>query len=111
MDNWVIIRLHEKDGTTLGWKVLIGWSGGYADGDSWRMNSGIKSYTEDGDNYIFRGYSDSVYECPKGKETVRMNIAGVIRQVEDSGHATMIDFKTFKEEYEFTYNLRHTYQT
>jgi hypothetical protein len=31
-----------------------------------------------------------------------MNIAGVIRQVEDSGHATMIDFKTFKKEYDET---------
>ena len=48
-DNWVVIKFTQqvKSGNTgygrtekVFYKVLGGWSGGYLDGDSWRMNSG-----------------------------------------------------------------------
>ena len=37
-DNWVVIKLKGDDPH---YRVLAGCSGGYLDGDSWRMNSGI----------------------------------------------------------------------
>jgi len=37
-DNWVVIKMNGDDPH---YRVLAGWSGGYLDGDSWRMNSGI----------------------------------------------------------------------
>lgn len=100
-DNWVIIRIKDpQDDKIAGWKVLIGWSGGYADGDSWRMNSGIKSWEEFDDHYLFHGYSGSAYKCNKGSEKVRMNIAGVINQLHKTGLAQWIHFEEFKEEWE-----------
>lgn len=37
-DNWVVVFLNGDDPH---YRVLVGWSGGYLTGDSWRMNSGI----------------------------------------------------------------------
>lgn len=61
--SWLIVRFR-KDGETT-YKVLGGWRGGYLDGDSWRLNSGIASVDEDGDYYLFKGFSGSVYKCHK----------------------------------------------
>ena len=57
-DRWVVLKL------PAGNKVLGGWSGGYLDGDSWRLNSGIKeAHTEDNGLFFFTGHSGSVYKC------------------------------------------------
>jgi hypothetical protein len=42
-DNWVVIKMKGDD---THYRVLAGWSGGYLDGDSWRMNSGITKVEE-----------------------------------------------------------------
>ncbi len=99
-DNWVIIRIKDPlDDKIAGWKILGGWSGGYATGDSWRMNSGIKDWEDKDDHYLFHGYSGSTYKCNKEAETVRMNIAGTINELHKSGLAQWIHFDEFKEEW------------
>lgn len=97
MDNWVIVEIQDDDGSVAGWKVLAGWSGGYLDGNSWRMNSGIKDWYITPNTYIFEGYSGSEYICPKDREGIRMNIANVVKQLEDSGKAKIISMETFME--------------
>lgn len=62
-DRWVVLKL-VNEGKTF-YKVLAGWSGGYLDGDSWRMNSGITNFTQEDDYYCFSGMSGSVYRCHK----------------------------------------------
>lgn len=47
------------------YKVFAVWSGGYLDGDSWKLNSGIKNAEDMGDHYIIHGYSTSKYKCYK----------------------------------------------
>jgi len=47
-------------------KVLGSWRGGYADGDSWRLNSGIVGVEDNGDDWVFHGNSGSAYRCRKG---------------------------------------------
>lgn len=60
-DKWVIVKITSKEETY--YKVFATWAGGYLDGDSWRMNSGIKHiYLEDG-NYRIAGFSGSHYVC------------------------------------------------
>lgn len=83
-DNWVVLKI--KDGKLdSGWyKVLAGWSGGYLDGDSWRMNSGVAEVTEDGDYLLFHGYTGSVYRCHKKSYGLRMNNAGVFNQLKSN---------------------------
>lgn len=62
-ENWEIVKI---TGTDPHYRVFGSWRGGYASGDSWRMNSGITGVTEDEDYYYFKGHSGSVYQCHKG---------------------------------------------
>ena len=80
-DNWVVLKI-TNEGETL-YKVLAGWSGGYLDGDSWRMNSGITSVEDHETYYSFYGYSGSVYKVWKGHYGLRMNNAGVCNQLKE----------------------------
>ena len=70
-DNWAIVKI--KTGASPLYKVLAGWSGGYLNGDSWRMNSGITRVEEDNDSFYFYGTSGSVYECRKSAYGLRAN--------------------------------------
>lgn len=73
-DNWVVLKFkHLTIPHMTGYKVLAGWSGGYLDGDSWRMNSGIARVEQDGDFWLFHGYSGSVYRCGKSRYGLRNN--------------------------------------
>jgi V8-like Glu-specific endopeptidase len=90
-DNWVIIFLNGLDPH---YRVLAGWSGGYAQGDSWRMNSGIvrceettktgiynnEAYTTK--YFSFFGSSGSCYLCHKDTYGLRMNNAYIWDQLE-----------------------------
>lgn len=99
-DNWIIVKMTLPDEEPF-FKVLAGWSGGYLDGDSWRMNSGIVKVEEDGDHYLFIGDSGSVYKCHKGSETLRMNNAGVYAQLVEKhpDWAKQIDYADFIKEF------------
>jgi len=59
-EEWVLVKVDEDLV-----KVFGSWRGGYISGDSWRMNSGIEKIEEDGDYWLFIGYSGSVYKCHK----------------------------------------------
>lgn len=59
-DNWVILKIGGNDPHC---RVLGGWYGGYLKGNSWRLNSGIKRHTFDGDYWNFYGSSGSCYSC------------------------------------------------
>lgn len=78
-DNWVILKINNQ-GETF-YKVLAGWSGGYLDGDSWRMNSGIERMEESDTHYKFYGHSGSCYVCHKETYGLRMNNAHVWNQL------------------------------
>lgn len=69
-DNWIILKIDQSSNGIADplYKVLAGWSGGYLDGDSWRMNSGIDKIIEHKGSYEFHGYSGSVYSCNKNAE-------------------------------------------
>jgi hypothetical protein len=59
-NKWVVVDFGSH------YRVFGTWSGGYLDGDSWRLNSGIAKVTESGDTLEFRGSSGSVYRCRRG---------------------------------------------
>ena len=72
-NEWAVIKIKDPEGGYL-YKVFGGWWGGYGDGDSWRMNSGITK-AEKVDYYDarypdaviidFHGYSGSIYRVSK----------------------------------------------
>ena len=78
-DNWVVLKIMQPDQDTL-YKVLGGWSGGYLDGDSWRLNSGITKVVYREKYVDFYGSSGSVYQCPLSQYCLRMNNAGIWNQ-------------------------------
>ena len=90
--NWVVLRMTNEDETF--YKVLGGWGGGYLDGDSWRLNSGIVRVDEEANNWLFYGSSGSCYTCPKGEYGLRMNIAGIFKQLQDIGDVVFMDKDT-----------------
>lgn len=61
-DFWCVIKINSH---SPHYRVFASYAGGYTQGTSWRMNSGITDVEEDGDYYLFYGSSGSVYKCHK----------------------------------------------
>lgn len=76
-DSWVVIKMMHKDETF--YKVLGGWAGGYTQGSSWRLNSGITraEYDVSNDQLRFYGSSGSVYVCNPESYGLKMSTAGI----------------------------------
>jgi len=79
-DNWVVIKMKGDDPH---YRLLVGTSGGYLDGSSWRLNSGITEVNETNDYYYIKGSSGSEYRCHKGSYTLRMNNAHIWAQLQE----------------------------
>jgi hypothetical protein len=62
-EKWVVLEF--TGNTPHHYKVFASWSGSYLQGNSWKLNSGIKSLEETKNTWIFQGYSGSEYHCPK----------------------------------------------
>jgi len=81
-NKWKLIKITGGEFSPL-YKVVGGWFGGYIDGDSWRVNSGIERYWEDDEYYYFHGFSGSIYKCKKSSEGFIMIMQGAINQFLD----------------------------
>lgn len=79
-DNWVVIKYKGDDPH---YRILAGWSGGYTDSDTWRMNSGIVRVDETEDAFLFYGSSGSCYDCRKTVYCLRKNNAYVWAQLQE----------------------------
>jgi len=71
-DRWVIVKLPDC------YKVFATWLGGYLDGSSWRMNSGISEVQEDEKYFYFHGHSGSIYRCHKNSYGTNTYTQGVL---------------------------------
>ena len=60
-DRWMVLGIHTPAEKI--YKVFATWSGGYAGGDSWKLNSGITRATFADPYWEFDGSSGSVYRC------------------------------------------------
>ena len=101
-DSWVILKISEDPKDTF-YKVLAGWSGGYLDGDSWQLNSGITEVESSGNYYKFHGNSGSIYRCHKRGEGLRMNIAGIYTQLKNR-HGEAVSLVSMSDSLDFTKN-------
>lgn len=67
-DRWMILKIIEHHASgKMHYRVFATWGGSYLGGQSWQMNSGIKSVDEDNSYFYFTGASGSVYACYKGE--------------------------------------------
>jgi hypothetical protein len=59
-EEWILVRITGTD-----YRVFGSWRGGYLNGDSWRLNSGIVSVnrsSENNDILEIHGHTGSIYE-------------------------------------------------
>lgn len=82
-DSWVIVEVNHEGEQFQ--KILSGWSGGYLDGDSWRLSSPIKEMHIDVDkNYItVDTQSGSRYTLYKQYQGLRMSNAGIYNRLKE----------------------------
>jgi hypothetical protein len=62
-DTWVVLEF-DYDGDVIR-KVFAGWYGGFANGDAWKLSSGITETKDFEDRYEFLNESGSLYICHK----------------------------------------------
>lgn len=66
-DRWLLVSLRSNLTNSTIIKILAGWYGGYTQGDSWRLSSGVTSILDEGDFYTITNESGSVYKCFKSE--------------------------------------------
>lgn len=90
-DNWVVIKIN---GPHPHYRVLAGWSGGYLDGDAWRLNSGITKVTKEDNRLFFHGSSGSTYACPEGSYGLRNNNVHIYQKLSLAHSIELMDENT-----------------
>lgn len=82
-DCWVIIEVKTPAGQFQ--KILSGWSGGYAYGDSWRMSSPVKrlKVKVNQDYFTVDTESGSFYTLWKSRQGLRMSNAGIYNELKE----------------------------
>lgn len=81
-DKWAVIKLTKNDKNI--YRILGSWSGGYLDGDSWRLSSGVNMITENDDCFIFNNQSGSRYICNKKSYGMNIVTSNIFEQLKDS---------------------------
>jgi hypothetical protein len=103
-DVWVVLEFDYKGDVIR--KILAGWYGGYANGDSWKLSSGITKTNEFEDRYEFENHSGSLYVCPKLAERMSGYTGQMyqkfLNEVKDMENVTMklIEYTSQKEQNE-----------
>lgn len=100
-ESWVLLKI-QKDNEKPLYKVFGAWRGGYATGDYWRFNSGIKSYEVDDTFVYFYGYTGSCYKCKLNTENIlsyyHMSVLNSWYE-ESKGVLSKISFEDFAKEF------------
>ena len=96
-DKWVVIKITAPKYAPV-YKVFACWYGGYAAGDSWKLNSGITKATLEGYVYSFEGSSGSVYQCHKDVYGTNSYGWGVLQDTIEKAKEAGIDVEVLPEE-------------
>jgi hypothetical protein len=75
-DRWIVIEIVSGDYTAR--KILSAYYGGYLNGDSWRLSSGIVKVIDNNKYYEIENESGSVYTCYKNAYGVSGLSGGVL---------------------------------
>lgn len=67
-DCWVIVEISGTKVPETYRRILAGWYGGYINGDSWKMSSGIIEMIDRETHWEISNHSGSTYYCHKAAE-------------------------------------------
>ena len=94
-DKWVIVKIPQVA------KVMGSWSGGYLDGDSWQLSSGLDRIEEDPDDsnyWLMHNVSGSVYKCHKEMEGMNIVASGIFDKMKTmSDEVCIMSVEEFNE--------------
>ena len=82
-DSWIILEVNHEGEQFQ--KIISGWSGGYLDGDAWRMSSPIKEINikVNQDFFTVDTESGSRYTLFRSRQGLRMSNAGIYNQLKE----------------------------
>lgn len=93
-DRFIVLEITPDEGDPFH-KVFGSWFGGYLNGDSWRMNSGISKIEKDEDGNIhFHGDSGSVYICRPGTYGATSYTGQIVAELLKKGNVKVVDQTT-----------------
>jgi len=92
-DSWVILEVNHEGEQFQ--KILSGWSGGYLDGDAWRLSSHIKELNIKVNQDFFTAITESgsTYQLFKSRQGLRMSNAGIYNQLKEK-HGDKVEIVT-----------------
>lgn len=96
-DKWVVIKI-EGEKFPLTYKVFACWYGGYLNGDSWKLNSGITKVTKEEDFYLFGGYSGSIYKCHEKTYGTHVYGHGVLQNIINKSKESGVNIETMPDD-------------
>jgi hypothetical protein len=106
-DRWVILKFWNDTAVTpvTTYKVFAGWYGGFTNGDSWKLNSGITKIERDMKLIRFTGWTSSVYEVHEGGYGMGGYMSSVYqsfcKQMEEDTEGNKMTLLTEEEAMEF----------
>ena len=90
-NNWQLVRVTPKDTGAIYYRILVGWSGSFMYGSSWKLSSGFgpvrngtfgcEQVIDEGDSWRVPQSSGSVYILRKNSERSSAATWGVIECV------------------------------
>lgn len=82
-NSWVVVEITHKGQKYK--KIVSGWSGGYLDGDSWRLSSDIKNIDKAHSEFyaVVETMSGSVYNLYYQANELRMSNSGIYNQLKE----------------------------
>lgn len=93
-DVWIIVEFEHPDVPGKYHKILAGWYGGFANGDSWKLSSAIEKISELENEYVVDNMSGSKYHLDKFDERLS-SMTGMIlsslRLSEKASETKMLD--------------------
>lgn len=107
-DRWVIVKVTSKTNTHH--RVFAGWYGGFTQGDSWKMNSGITHWEDKGDYYAVHGKSGNVYNCYKVSSGMSAYMSNVLYRFEQEAahHADGAGISVVEDYFDAAYEYKDT---
>ena len=95
-DKWLVIKITERATSKVHYRVFATWHGGYMGSDSWKLNSGIVTVTEETNSFNFNGDSGSVYNCAKHSYSTTAYGSSILKNLIDT--AELIDIEIMPED-------------
>ena len=91
-DRWLVLKFTTAKETF--YKLFTTWSGGYCQGDSWKLNSGIKAIEVKDNRIDFLGYSGSIYSCNFEAQGNTLYGSGVLSNLIEQASTIGINIET-----------------